>query len=208
MTCQECLAVLATGSLRELTPDSPVMSHAADCPDCARVTTQLRERESYAADLFNTLPSMSNPVSIAETAAGMGRRRRKGRIVVMITGTALAATIWIAAATTVIPALNRSDIRVASDLRTETIQLSCLSPKQAGDIISPYVRSHGSTFYLPSSGLSAITVRGTIKELRVAHELISQFENDPSAACHLSPSVGVILAPPTKPTPTAPKPAP
>jgi hypothetical protein len=62
------------------------------------------------------------------------------------------------------------------------------------------VRSHGSTFYLPSSGLSAITVRGTIKELRKSHELISQFENDPSAACHLSPSIGEILAPPTQGT--------
>jgi hypothetical protein len=208
MTCQECLALLATGSLRDLTADSPVMSHAATCPDCARVTTQLRERESYAADLFNTFPSMNNPVTIAETAAGMGRRRRKGRIVVMITGTALAATIWISAATTVIPALNRADVRVASDLRTETIQLSCLSPKQAGDIISPYVRSHGSTFYLPSSGLSAITVRGTVKELRMTHALISQFEKDPSAACHLSPSVGEILAPATQGTPVPPKTAP
>ena len=205
MTCQECLAVLATGSLRELTPESPVMSHAATCPECSRVTTQLRERELHAADMFNSLPPLSNPLTIAETAAGMGRRRRKGRIVVMITGTALAATIWIAAATTVIPALNRADVRVASDLRTETIQLSCLSPKQAGDIISPYVRSHGSTFYLPSSGLSAITVRGTIKELRKSHDLISQFENDPSAACHLSPPIGEILAPPTTPvTPKAP----
>jgi hypothetical protein len=198
MTCQECLAVLATGSLRDLTPDSPAMSHAATCPDCSRVSTQLRERESYAANLFNSLPSMSNPMTIAEIAVAMGRRRRKGRIIVMITGTALAVTIWIVAATTVIPALNRSDVRVASDLHTETIQLSCLSPKQAGDIISPYVRSHGSTFYLPSSGLSVITVRGTIKEIRKSRELISQLENDPSAACHLSPSVGEIVAPPTR----------
>ena len=202
MTCQECLAVLATGSLRELTAQSPVMSHAATCPECSRVTTQLRERELHAADMFNSLPPLSNPLTIAETAAGMGRRRRKGRIVVMITGTALAVTIWIAAATTVIPALNRADVRVASDLRTETIQLSCLSPKQAGDIISPYVRSHGSAFYLPTSGLSAITVRGTIKELRKSHDLISQFENDPSAACHLPPSTGDVIAPSTAATVT------
>jgi hypothetical protein len=157
--------------------------------------------------LFNSIAPISHPLTIAETAAGMGRRRRKGRFVVMITGTALAVTIWVAAATTVIPALNRADVRVASDLRTETIQLSCLSPEQAGDIISPYVRSHGSTFYLPSSGISAITVRGTMKELRKSQELISEFENDPSAACHLPPSIGRNATPPPRPS-VIPKPAP
>jgi hypothetical protein len=183
------------------------MSHAATCPDCSRVTTQLRDRESHAADLFNSIAPISHPLTIAEKAASMGRRRRKGRFVVMITGTALAVTIWVAAATTVIPALNRADVRVASDLRTETIQLSCLSPEQAGDIISPYVRSHGSTFYLPSSGISAITVRGTMKELRKSQELISEFENDPSAACHLPPSIGRNVAPPARPS-VVPKPSP
>jgi hypothetical protein len=158
--------------------------------------------------LFNSLPSLSNPLAIAEAAVSMGRRRRKGRIVVMITGTALAVTIWIAAATTVIPALNRADVRVASDLRTETIQLSCLSPRQAGDIISPYVRSHGSTFYLPTSGLSAITVRGTIKELSKSRDLISKFENDPSAACHLPAPTGKNPASPAIPAAVPPKLAP
>ena len=204
MTCQECLAILATGSLRELTADSPVMSHAATCPDCSRVTTQLRDRESYAADLFNSLPPMSNPITIAEVAAGTARRRKTGRFVVMLTGTALAITIWITAATTVIPMLNRSDLRIASELRTETIQLSCLSPQQAADIINPYVRSHGSTFYLPSSGISAITVRGTAKELRKSHELIDEFEQNPSAACHLPAGTGVNVAAPPPGTPVKP----
>jgi type II secretory pathway component GspD/PulD (secretin) len=103
----------------------------------------------------------------------------------MITGGALVATIWIAAATIAIPALNRGDLRNASMLRTETIQLSCLSPAQASDIINPYVRHRGSTFYIPSSGIAAITVRGTPDELAKSRDLIREFEQDPSAACRV-----------------------
>jgi hypothetical protein len=208
MTCQECLAVLATGSLRDLGLDSPVMTHAAACPDCSRVTMQLRDREFEAASLLNALPPLSNPIMIAESAVGVARRRRKGRIVVMMTGTALAATTWLVAATTVIPALNRADAHLASDLRTETIQLSCLSPQQAADIINPYVRTRGSTYYLPSSGIAAITVRGTTRELLKSRALISQFEKDPSAACRLGPQglSGVIAPVGTAPSPPNPNP--
>jgi hypothetical protein len=146
----------------------------------------LRDREYEAASVLNTLPPMSNPITVAENAVGMARRRRLGGVVVMITGGALVATIWIAAATIVIPALDRGDVRNASTLRTETIQLSCLSPAQASDIINPYVRHRGSTFYIPSSGIAAITVRGTPDELAKSRDLIREFEQDPSAACRVA----------------------
>ena len=189
MTCADCLSALATESLREISADSPVMQHCATCPDCARLTTMLRDREYEAASVLNALPPMSNPITVAENAVGIARRRRLGGVVVMITGGALVATIWITAATIAIPALNRGDLRNASMLRTETIQLSCLSPAQASDIINPYVRHRGSTFYIPSSGIAAITVRGTPDELAKSRDLIREFEKDPSAACQLPMTV-------------------
>jgi hypothetical protein len=185
MTCEDCLSALATESLREIGPDSPVMQHCATCPECARLTTMLRDREYETATVLNSLPPMSNPLTVAETAIGTARRRRFGQMAVMASGAALIATIWISAATTIIPALNRADARILTTLRTETIQLSCLSPKQAGDIISPYVRSNGSEYFLPSSGISAITVRGTLGELEKSRELIREFEQDPAAACRV-----------------------
>jgi len=185
MTCEDCLSALATESLREMGPDSPVMRHCANCPECARLTTMLREREYETATVLNSLPPRSNPLSVAETAVRTAQRRRLGQVAVLATGAALAVTIWIAAATTIIPALNRADARIATSLRTETMQLACLSPKQAGDIISPYVRSNGSAYYLPSSGISAITVRGTLGELERSRNLIREFENDPAAACRV-----------------------
>jgi len=183
MTCEECLSELATGSLREMPSDSAVMLHCATCPDCSQLTTLLREREYNAANVLNNLPPMSNPITVAETSVRTAQRRRVGRVVVMLSGAALVITIWIAAATTIIPALNRADANTSSTLRTETIPLSCLSPQQAADIINPYVRSRGSTYYLPTSDISAITVRGNATELAKSRNLIRDFENDPNAAC-------------------------
>jgi hypothetical protein len=175
-----------------MTPESAVMQHCATCPDCARVTTMLRDKEYETATVLNSLPPMTNPLTVAETAVRTAQRRRVGRVAVMISGAALVVTLWIVAATIVIPALNRGDLArypvVAGEmqgLRTETIPLSCLSPAQAGDIISPYVRARGSTYYVPSSGISAITVRGTRAELAKSRTLIRDFESDPSAACRL-----------------------
>ena len=192
MTCEDCLSALATESLREMTPDSAVLQHCATCPDCARLTTMLRDKEYETATVLNSLPPMSNPLTVAETAVSTAQRRRTGRFVVMFSGVVGAVVIWIVAATMIVPALDRADLvespRAAGagrGQRTETMQLSCLSPQQAGDIIIPYLRSSGSRYYVPSSGLSAITVRGTPDELAKSRNLILEFEKDPSAACHL-----------------------
>ena len=193
MTCEQCLEELATGSLREMRADSAVLVHCATCPDCARLTTLLRDREYNAANVLNNLPPMSNPIILAETSVNLARRRRIGRVVVYLSGAALAATIWIAAATTVILPLQRLDRPTSSTLRTETIALSCLSPQQAADIIYPYVRTRGSTYYIPTTGISAITVRGTAAELAKSRSLIGNFESDPAATCRTPTATKTLL---------------
>jgi hypothetical protein len=187
MTCEECLSELATGSLREMAADSAVMQHCTTCPDCSRLTTLLRDREYNAANVLNNLPPMSNPITLAETAVSTAHRRRVGRIVVMLSGAALVVTIWFTAATLILPTM-RSNGPTMSTLLTETIPLSCLSPQQAADIINPYVRSRGSTYYVPTSGISAITVRSTAAELAKSRDVIRKFENDPAAACRNTPA--------------------
>jgi hypothetical protein len=184
MTCVECLSELATGSLRDLPSNSAVMQHCATCPDCSRLTTLLRDREYEAATVLNNLPPMSNPIAVAEASVLTAHRRRVGRVAVMLSGAALAITIWFTAAIFVFPAL-RSD--GPSPLLTETLPLSCLSPRQAADIIDPYVRTHGSLYFIPTSGISAITVRGTPAQLQKSKDLIREFETDPNAACRVSP---------------------
>ena len=193
MTCEECIAELATGSLRELTPDSPIMSHCARCPDCAQLTTLLRDREYQAASVLNNLPPRSNPITVAETAGLLSRRRRVGGLVVMASGAALVITIWIAAAVTVIPRMNGAEADGRNAMRTETIPLTCLSPQQAADIINPYVRGRRSMYWIPSTGISAITVQGNASELARSRDLIREFEKDPAAECRMTPAQKMTL---------------
>ncbi len=77
----------------------------------------------------------------------------------------------------------RSD-RSAHALEAQLASLAAAGD-DASDIINPYVRQRGSTYYIPSSGIEAITVRGTPDELAKSRDLIREFEKDPSAACRL-----------------------
>ena len=189
MTCEECLSALETESLREMTADSAVMQHCATCPDCARVTTMVRDREYETATILNSLPPMSNPLMVAETAGLTAHRRRIGGFVVMGSAIAGAIIIWIVSATMIVPALYRGGVigsgASAGGLRTETMQLSCLSPQQSLEIIGPYVNSRGSMVRPVVSGISAITVRGTPDEVAKSRTLIRDFERDPRAACRI-----------------------
>lgn len=188
MNCQECLAELSTVSLREMQPDSPVMQHCATCADCASLTTRLRAMEYDTASTLNNLLPLTSPISLAETSATLSRRRRVGRLVVTLSGIIGAIIVAVVASTMLVPQTIWNGITgpvAASTLRTETITLTCLSPEQAGEIISPYVRSHGSVYYTPTHGLSVITIRGTADEIARSRDLLHQLESDPTAACRL-----------------------
>lgn len=185
MNCDQCLEELATGSLRELTPDSPVSRHAAACPDCGPLLTQLRDREYQAATILNNLPPLSDPIVVAETAGRLAQRRKMGGVVVTLTSIALAVSIWFAAYT-LFPGLFAGG-HGAGGLQTETIPLSCLSPKQAGDVINPYVRGNGRLYYIPS-GVAAITVRATPSELGQVKDVLRNFDNPLTSSCHTNPA--------------------
>ena len=182
MNCRECLEELATGSLRDLTSESAVSRHAASCPDCGPLLTQLRDREYQAATILNNLPPMSDPLVVAESSGRLARRRRLGGVVVTLMAIALGLTIWFAA-DTMISDFGHSQLS-ASNLRTETISLSCLTPEQAGEIISPYVRTRGSTYYVGPPGVSAITVRATPSELSQVRTLLRNFDNSRNVSCN------------------------
>jgi hypothetical protein len=180
MNCQECLEELATGSLRELSPESAVSRHAASCPDCGPLLTQLRDREYQAATILNSLPPVSDPIVVAEIAGKLAHRRRVGGVVVTFASIALGLSIWFAAAT-LIPDVFDGGHGVTG-LQTETIPLSCLAPQQAGDVISPYVRGPGRIYYT-AKGVSAITVRATPSEIYRIREVVKNFDNPLATIC-------------------------
>ena len=183
MNCQECLEELATGSLRELSPESSVSRHAATCPDCGPLLTQLRDREYQAATILNTLPPISNPINVAETAGKLSQRRRMGRVVVTFASIALGLSIWFAAATLIPDVFDGG--HGMGGLQTETIPLSCLSPQQAGDVINPYVRGRGRIYYT-AKGVAAITVRATPSELWKIKDVLKSFDNPLATICGAS----------------------
>ena len=183
MNCHECLSELATGSLRDLTPDSAVMLHCVTCPYCGPLATALRDREYNAATVLNNLPPTSSPITVAETAAMVSRRRRLGKVAVFLTGAALVATFWISLFTT---GLGRSVIGggASSGPETETIPLSCLSPEKAAELVGPYLRSSGSSskiYHVDKSRVAAITIHGTPHEIAQSSAVIQQFETNPNA---------------------------
>jgi hypothetical protein len=143
--------------------------------------------EYDTASTLNNLLPLTSPVSLAETSATLSRRRRVGRLVVTLSG--IIGAIIVAVVASTMPAPQRiwiglTEPLASSALRTETITLTCLSPEQAGEIISPYVRSNGSVYYTPTRGLSVITVRGTEREIQRSRDLLQELEGDPAAACH------------------------
>jgi len=182
MNCAECLSELATGSLRDLRPESEVMQHCAVCADCGPLATALRDREYTAATILNGLPPISNPISVAETAAMVARRRRLGKVAVFLTGAALVATVTTSLFVTDLGRSMRGADR--PNLVTETLPLTCLSPEQAGGMIEPYLRTRGSMYYRTPAGVPAITVRGTADQIAKSRELIREFENNPQL-CHV-----------------------
>jgi hypothetical protein len=179
MNCQQCLDELATGSLRELTPDSAVSRHASTCPDCGPLLTQLRDREYQAATLLNNLSPISDPIVVAERAGELSRRRKMGGLVVTVASIALALSIWFAAYV-LIPDVFKGGHEIG--LQTETIPLSCLSPQQAGDVINPYVRGNGRMYYIPK-GVAAITVRASPSELWQIKDVLKNFDNSLTSTC-------------------------
>src|SRR5256714_13386302 len=136
MNCQECLEELATGSLRELSADSSVSRHAATCPDCGPLLTQLRDREYQAATILNTLPPISDPIIVAETAGKLSQRRRMGGVVVTLASVALGLSIWFAAVTLVPGVFDGGG--GGGGLLKGINPVSWLCPQQAGGGHHPY----------------------------------------------------------------------
>ena len=117
--------------------------------------------ERDLSDLLRQLMSVRPVSQTAETRGFAAKRRRLGVLVSAFLTTLLAATLWIAWLRLVVPAAREAVELTSNQQLTETLELKCLSPAEAGTLISPYVRSNGSLYYLPTGGLRVITVKAT-----------------------------------------------
>ena len=175
ITCKECLSAVLVADYADMDPGSAVGRHCATCPDCRRVVAQVRERERSVASALGDVRMSALPSVVANEALVASRRRvaRRWRRFLIA---ALAATASFGLVREVIPLLRRSGaIAPAASMMTTTIPLKCITPKQASELATPYLRSGQPAVY-PAADLAAVTIRGARNEVEQARIAIEDFD--------------------------------
>jgi hypothetical protein len=173
-TCAQCLARLATESVATVSSDSQLAVHTAVCPDCARTLEDLRYAERY---LGNGMASMTTSRDYVAAATGpldpserLHRKRIARRIrfaLFALAGGVVVAGLELTRSTTPSPH--------PDSIRMETIPLGCLTPRQASELVTPYLRSNGSAVYTQDE-LRTVTIRGRLEEFNAAKAEIARFD--------------------------------
>lgn len=187
MTCQECLSTLATASVIEIDQSDGARQHCATCEDCSRVIRLITESEHDLAVALDRISSSVPATQTAETAIALARRRRTGKVLSIVFAVLIAITLWITWIQVIVPSMRATAEIAAGNHLTETIKLRCLSSDQAGELISPYVRSSGSVYYPAKPPMRVITVRGTPEELRTVKALLHKFDDPDETTCASRP---------------------
>lgn len=177
MKCQECLSTLATASVNEVEQNDALRQHYSTCADCSRAVRLVADGERELAAVLNGISSGVPATVTAETAIAVAKRRRIGKALSVVFGALIVVSLWLTWIRVIVPGMQATAELARSRLVTETIRLECLSSEQAGDLISPYVRSNGSVYYVTKSPTRAITVRTTAEELRTVKTVLGRFDN-------------------------------
>ena len=176
MTCEECLALVATEPATSLARSGVAWEHAANCADCARVLALVTDAENDLAHTLNAAQSHALASRTADDAMTRVRRRQVGRWASVALAILFAIALWSAWDRALGPDLQKIEQLSGGNLRTEPFELHCLTPEQAGDIISPYVRSNGSAYYPTKMPIRLITVRATPEELIRVRTLLARMD--------------------------------
>ena len=183
MNCQTCLATVSTAPLAEILTDEVTRAHWEECENCSRVVSLITSGERDLAAVLAHTVTRTPVTQTAETAIASSKRRRAKRVLSGVATILLAGGAWIIWAQVIVPGMRATADISARRQETETLDLECLSPEQAGELISPYVRSDGSAYYLVRAPIQAITVRATPNELKTVHSVLERFDNAAAASC-------------------------
>lgn len=174
ISCRECLTTVSTGGYGEMLPATEVGLHCAICPDCARVVTEVKDRENRIANALAQLRMTSPPAAVAQHAV-VSHRRLKAHILRMGLMGALIATISIGIFNRLIPAFERAVPAFGGDMVTATIPLNCITQQQATDLATPFLRSNKPGVYT-ARDIQAVTLRGVRRELMQAKAEILAYD--------------------------------
>jgi len=212
-TCAECLSAISTSSLSQLGPGSAVAVHCETCAECSRTAYELRYAEYRLAAALNDMKPRTEPMEIADTAVNdseLLRRKKIGKLLRVGLAAALVVTAWVGV-DQLGPRLQRG-LGSPGEIETETMELSCLTPAQASELVTPYLRSNGAAVYLHEQP-RAITMRGIHRELEQARSQLIHFEYPPGCSLPASATGSGAANPsdvpkggsrdPTPPSPTS-----
>ena len=187
ITCAECLSAVLVADRAGLEPNSTVGEHCATCENCRSVVTEVRDRELRVAAMLDDVRMSSAPSVIADEAMRAERREtahywRMGLFIAFVT------TLAFGVVKELRPVLLRTGvISTPEPVVTATLPLKCITPEQAMNLATPYLRSSAAIYTAP--GIPAVTIRGKRREFAQARKAIEEFD----VACQL----------PTQPKPGA-----
>ena len=171
MTCTECLTLVATADVAELTAEAAIVEHCRTCADCAQVVDAVAAESQRLADLLDgTLPGVPAQVVALRAVAGATRGRRRAwqrRTSVIVAGVLAAPLAGIFLARMLAP----------SGIPTvQNVELQCLAPAQAAELARPELPAGVQIRVRPSLELPILTVSGTERGVATATERIAALD--------------------------------
>lgn len=190
-TCAECLAVLSTTRLADITSDAAISGHINTCPNCSRLVTDMQFAEQrLAVSLSSSFPSMPPTQLAAEAITGSERMRRESVARWFRRGLSFTAALLF-----VVFLRTDTGARLigADDSQRVLVRLSCISPEAAMDLATPLLRGRGSMVYR-AKDLNIITIQGPAKEVAQALAQIDEVDSPDRCATPRPPTATTIPA--------------
>ena len=188
MNCTECLSLVATAGVSELTTAAAVTEHCRTCPDCAAVVDEVAEEARRFADTLDGTPPGVHPHVIAMRAVAASSRARRrgerGRGALFGGGVIVALLAALFTARMVAPA-------AAPPAETRTIELRCLPLDHALELAR--ARVPGGVTVSARRGLPVVTLRGPHADVEAAAAVRAEVDASPGPgrdpACARSPDL-------------------
>ena len=171
-TCAECLTELSTMRVGDMRAGTPAALHLESCPRCASIAEEIAYAERRLSIALAETGSSYLPEELSHAALlGSERQRRKvvGRWVRGVLAVLGCVTFYWFMDNVIVPSARQSE-----KIRTETISLRCLTPEQATEIATPYLRSTGSIS--SPKGMRIVTIRGKDDEFKQAYTRIKRID--------------------------------
>ena len=200
MTCAECIDLVLVARLGEANTlaiedeagdrAADISTHLASCPNCTRITENLRVAERSLVLSLAASTAGSSPETIADAAFEHRRRARLFRwllLPLVLVAVAIATLFFVGQFS---PAIRR-DTAPPPAVETRTFSLQCLSGEQAASLLRPYLPTPQNPMWQAEAfdvrpaggGIRAVTVRAPHATLEQVPQLLAPFENNPNAEC-------------------------